>query len=503
MSPLTKALLLSWDLRLEILVPLVVLGALHFVGWLRLRARSRGRFANGWRLGSYTAGLLVLALALLSPLEVISAQLFSIHMVQHLLLVMIAPPLLLLANPLPTFLWAFPSGLRIAFASTLRQGRILPRMCRKTTGPGIAWLLYLLFFFGWHDGNAYSLALRSEALHSLEHISFLGAALLFWWHVTGVGPRIHAKLALWMRAGYVLAMIPPNMLLGVALSFAKSPVYPYYETVPRLYGLSVMDDQIWGGLIMWIPGSMMYVMAALVLLARLFMGAEQETQARYSKSDQDLQKNSRRLGLNPVTSFDPEKPDRKSVSSRTVSVCLLLIVHCVLLPGRILAHGGVGFQHINNEPAGPYRVYIWSDPEPPQVGEYHVAVALTENIEGDATGLAGGPVLDADVTVEMVHQENGTTLIEKATHDDALNKLFYQASFAPATRGIWDVQVRIVALDGQVAVGFEDEILPKPFPWRALLGGLLSVVLLVGAFVLYWKTQPQDAPQPVQGEGVG
>ena len=287
MNPLTRALLLSWDLRLEILAPLAVLGALHYFGWLRLRQRSDGRFANRRRLASYTAGILVLALALLSPIDVVSAQLFSMHMVQHLLLVMVAPPLLLLANPFPTFLWALPDRLRAAVAAAFRgiavgsdSGGILVRIGRKVTAPGSAWLLYLLIFFAWHDGSAYSLALRFESVHGLEHFSFLSAAMLFWWHVIGAAPRLHAKPAPWMRVGYVLAMIPPNMLLGVALAFAEAPIYPYYETVPRLYGLSVMDDQIWGGLIMWIPGSMMYVIAALALLARLLMGAEKQARTR-------------------------------------------------------------------------------------------------------------------------------------------------------------------------------------------------------------------------------
>ena len=288
MNPLTRALLLSWDPRLGVLLPLLLLATLHTVGWLRLRRRSDGRFANWWRLISYTGGIFALALALLSPLDVLSAQLFSVHMVQHLLLMMVAVPLLLLANPFPTFLWALPDRLRPVAAGACR--RILrwltadspaSRLVRKVTGarrrlgPLRADLL-----FAWHDGNAYSLALRLESVHRLEHLTFLGAALLFWWHVIGAAPRIHPKPAQWMRVGYVLAMIPPNMLLGVALSFAETPIYPYYETVPRLFGLSVMDDQVWGGLIMWIPGSMMYVIAALALLARLLTNAEQRTRAR-------------------------------------------------------------------------------------------------------------------------------------------------------------------------------------------------------------------------------
>ena len=287
MNPLTRALLLSWDSRPEILLPLLLLATLHFVGWLRLRRRSDGRFANWWRLVSYTGGVFVLVLALLSPLDVLSAQLFSVHMVQHLLLMMVAVPLLLLANPFPTFLWALPDRLRPGAAGACRrilrwlsEDRPASRALRKITAPGTAWVLYVLTFFAWHDGNAYSLALRLESVHRFEHLTFLGAALLFWWHVTGAAPRIHPKPAQWMRVGYVLAMIPPNMLLGVALSFAETPIYPYYETVPRLFGLSVLDDQVWGGLIMWIPGSMMYVIAALALLARLLTSAEQQKHVR-------------------------------------------------------------------------------------------------------------------------------------------------------------------------------------------------------------------------------
>lgn len=278
MSPLTKALLLSWDFRLELLLPLAVMGALYFWGWRKLRRRSRGRFANRWRLASYWAGILALLLALISPLDVLSAQLFSIHMVQHLLLMMIAPPLLLLANPFPTILWALPPKPRRRIAGAFRQPALLARILRKTTGPGVSWVLYVLLFFGWHDSNAYSQALRLEFIHLLEHASFFGGAMLFWWHVTAASPRIHPKPSLWLRAGFVLAMVPPNMLLGVALSFAETPIYPYYASLPRLYGLSVMDDQTWGGLIMWIPGSMMYVMAALVLVARLLINAENSTE---------------------------------------------------------------------------------------------------------------------------------------------------------------------------------------------------------------------------------
>ncbi len=194
-----------------------------------------------------------------------------------------------------------------------------------------------------------------------------------------------------------------------------------------------------------------------------------------------------------------------------LTISTLALLFTAVSPSRLLAHAGVGIQHLNNVLAGPYRVFVWSDPEPPTVGEYHVTVALTENIEGDATGLAGAPILDAFVTVEIIHAASGVTLTARATHDDALNKLFYEASFEPEKRGDWSVQVRIAPgacapgergdggsqaadCDNVQVVGYADEILPKAFPWRALFGGLLSILLFLGAALLYWKTQPPAAP---------
>ncbi len=213
---------------------------------------------------------------------------------------------------------------------------------------------------------------------------------------------------------------------------------------------------------------------------------------------------------------------RKSQHTIHTRLLALLLLTGLLLPSPLLAHGGVGLQHLNNVPAGPYRVYAWSDPEPPQVGEYHVTIALTENIEGDATGLAGGPVLDAYIVVELVHQESGATLSAQATHDDALNKLFYEASFEPEQKGSWAIQVRIASpgcgpasgaaqqpassdspCEPPQVVSFQDEILPKAFPWQAVLGGLLSLLLMAGAVLLYWMTRPPapaESPAPSDGQ---
>lgn len=290
MDPVTKALLLSWDVRFEILLPLTVLGALQFVGWRRLRRRGAQRFANGWRLASYWTGLLLLIVALLSPIDVLSGQLFFMHMIQHLLLVMVVPPLLWLSGPFATGLWALPRPWRIQVGEWFQREGAIRQVLRMTTRPGLSWLLFVAVLFGWHDPAAYSMAQGDGLIHDLEHISFFGTAMLFWWRVVGAGPHIHGKNSLLSRIGYVLAVVPPNMFLGVAISLSESPIYTYYLSVPRLYGISVMDDQTMAGLIMWIPGSMMYIIAALVLVARLFSDADRRNTDRQNNGERALRR---------------------------------------------------------------------------------------------------------------------------------------------------------------------------------------------------------------------
>jgi putative membrane protein len=266
MDSLTKAVLLSWDLRIEVIGLLLTLGALHFIGWRNLRRRGRTRFANGWRLASYFVGLFVLGISILSPIDVLSSQLFLMHMVQHLLMMMAAAPLLMLANPFPTFLWALPRDLRTRVGRWFLPGHPLYRTLEKILRPGVTWLVFVTVYLGWHDPELYNLALRNAFVHDLEHITFFGVAILFWWRITSAGPQIGKRLPAMMRAAYAVTLVPVNMLAGVAITFSESPIYTHYTMVPRLYGISVMDDQTWAGLIMWIPGSMMYILAAIFLI---------------------------------------------------------------------------------------------------------------------------------------------------------------------------------------------------------------------------------------------
>ncbi len=267
MNPTLSVLLLSWAWRPEIMLTLGLAAALHVAGRWRLKRRGSTSLVSPWRTASYLAGLAFVWIALLSPIDVLSGQFFFMHMIQHLLLVMIAPPLLWLARPMPVAMWGLPRGLRREVGRWLHADSPLRQAVRAVTPPGLVWLYFVAVLVGWHEPQLYNLTLESDLVHDLEHLSFFVTALLFWWHVVGAAPRFHEKLSPGVRIGYALAAVPPNALTGVALSFATEPLYPHYTTVPRLWGISVMEDQMLGGVIMWIPGSMMYIVAALVLIA--------------------------------------------------------------------------------------------------------------------------------------------------------------------------------------------------------------------------------------------
>ncbi len=282
MDPVLRAVLSSWNWRPEVIISLLLAALLYLRGWWRLRRLARPRprkpgqpwpLSARWRPISYLTGLFLIGLALLSPIEVLSGQLFFMHMIQHLLLIMLAPPLLLIANPLAVVLWGLPDGARrkagAGVSGLLHRRSGFRRFLHNLAAPGVLWLVWVITLVGWHDPNMYNWALRNEFAHDLEHLSFFLVSLASWWRITAAGPHVGKPLGLSGRAILVLAIIPPTMLTGVVISFATNPIYTYYLDVPRLWNISVMMDQQIGGVLMWIPGSMMYLIAGLILIAQL------------------------------------------------------------------------------------------------------------------------------------------------------------------------------------------------------------------------------------------
>ncbi len=267
MDPTLRAFLGSWKARPDVLIVLGMLGAAYLSGWLRLRRRGAPA-APAWGPAAYLSGLTIIGLALLSPIDAFASSLFIMHMIQHELLVMAAPPLLLLANPLAAVLWALPPGTRHWLGGWLVRGSPLRRMWRLITLIPVAWLLYVGTLWGWHYPSAYEASLGNDRVHDAQHLSFFLTAVLFWWPIINPAPRLHGHIPYAFRIPYLLAAIAQNTGLAFVITMTERVLYPHYAAVPRLWGITALDDQAVGGAIMWVVNGMMYVAAIVILVAR-------------------------------------------------------------------------------------------------------------------------------------------------------------------------------------------------------------------------------------------
>jgi cytochrome c oxidase assembly factor CtaG len=200
----------------------------------------------------------VLALALFSPVDAVGGELFAVHMVQHELLMLIAAPLLVLGRPLLVAGCAFPRR----FA---RAARRLSRQAEWMSRGLAAWTIHAVALWVWHAPVLFDAAVQSETVHALQHLSFLGAAMLFWHSLVRSGRQPRA-------AGLGVASLFTTALhtsaLGALLTFAASPWYSPYAATTGTWGLSPLEDQQLGGLVMWVPGGLVYAVAGLALFAR-------------------------------------------------------------------------------------------------------------------------------------------------------------------------------------------------------------------------------------------
>jgi putative membrane protein len=256
----------AWNLEPWLLTSLLLAAALYAAGVACLwRQAGAGRGILRWRVAAFAAGWASLGAALVSPLDALGSQLFSAHMVQHELLMVVAAPLLVLGRPLAAWTWALAPGARRAVGHATHWPG-LAWGWQQLTQPLHAWALHALALWLWHLPLLFDAALRSEGLHVLQHASFLATALLFWWAVLGGDPRARAS-------GFALAYLFTTMMhtaaLGALLTLSPRAWYAGYAASASALGLDPLQDQQLGGLVMWVPGGVAYLAAALVLVARV------------------------------------------------------------------------------------------------------------------------------------------------------------------------------------------------------------------------------------------
>jgi putative membrane protein len=256
--------LLRWSWRPEVVFVCLLAGALYVIGWRRLSSR-RHHPLPGWCLASVFGALTCLVFALLSPLALLSEVLFAAHMLQHMLL-LLAAPAILLADPLPIMLWALPRTIRCQISRLLAPGAVLRRVWWAFTWMPAAWLTYAITLWVWHLPVPYVSALENAYLHDLEHLAFFAASLVFWWPVINPAPHIRRAPSHPLRLVYLVLAGFQKTGLALFLMLSSRVLYPFYAGMPRLLELSPLEDQVWGGIIMWGIGGAIDMTVVLVLL---------------------------------------------------------------------------------------------------------------------------------------------------------------------------------------------------------------------------------------------
>jgi cytochrome c oxidase assembly factor CtaG len=253
------------------LVLVIALAVLYWLGKRRTMTPAGREREHRLRNVCFHASLVVLAIALSSPLDALSEKLFWAHMVQHVLLLVLVPPLMVLARPWVRLWRALPLATRRSLGRSLALGeRMAPvRLTLRTLGAPIpSFLLFSTVLLAWHLPAMFDATLRSEALHALEHTLFFGTALMFWKQVID-SPPLHAPLGSPQRVGYVVGAMVVSWALAVVLAIAPHPLYAHYaHEVARPGGISAMADQQIAAGVMWVPGSISFVIVIFVYVHR-------------------------------------------------------------------------------------------------------------------------------------------------------------------------------------------------------------------------------------------
>jgi cytochrome c oxidase assembly factor CtaG len=255
----------AWSFESTVLVPLAVVGIAYGRAVVGARREGGRRAIRPSMVACFAAGWLALAAALVSPVDRLGETLFAAHMVQHLLLILVAAPLLVVGAPPSIWLWMFRARRRRVIGAWLARSRGFRAIERTVANPGFVMVAHVAALWFWHFPRPYRAALEHPALHAAEHLSFVGTAMLFWWMVLkpmgrrslGFGPSI-------LAVGVVLCA---GGALGALLMFS-SPWYSVHAAGEAAWGITALEDQQLAGLLMWIPAGAVYVGAAAALFAK-------------------------------------------------------------------------------------------------------------------------------------------------------------------------------------------------------------------------------------------
>ena len=264
---------------------------IYLLGW-RVAHRTRPRELPPWRAVSFVAGIAALWIALASPIDALDDFLLTAHMIQHFILMSVAPPLIVLGAPTVPLLRGLPRPLR-ALLRPMFRARWFHRAGTFLVHPMVAWLVMNIAYLGWHVPAAFELTFRSESIHQLEHACFFFTSVGFWWVVLAPWPA-RRTWPLWTVIPYLLSADVLNTVLSASLVFSGRVLYPSYLHAERISSLTPLHDQIAAGAEMWVLNSIVFLLPVVVLTVRFL--SPRSLQARTGSHDR---RNFQRVDLAP------------------------------------------------------------------------------------------------------------------------------------------------------------------------------------------------------------
>lgn len=264
--PVLADLLRAWSLPWVPLVSLSVALVLYLRGW-KLARVTRGRELPDWRAACFVAGLISLWVALASPIEALDDYLLAAHMMQHFILMSIAPPLIALGAPVVPILRGVPRVLIRRWLQPVFRAGWLRAVGNTITHPVFAWIAMNVAYLGWHVPAAFEQTFRSEWIHDCEHGCFFATSLGFWWVVLAPWPA-RVRWRRWAMIPYLLSADILNTVLSATLAFSGRVLYPSYAAAPRICFLTPLKDQVAAGAEMWVLNSLVFLIPAVAIAAK-------------------------------------------------------------------------------------------------------------------------------------------------------------------------------------------------------------------------------------------
>ncbi len=498
MPPVSQAVLLSWSVPPAATFALVLTALVYLRGWLLMR-QAGVPFVPLWRAVSFLLGLLSLWVALASPLDTFSGFVLTAHMLQHMMLMMLAPPLILLGAPVVPLVRGLPVFAAREFAGPFLNWRVANRVGHALTHPIVALLLMGTVMFAWHTPRLYELALASSSWHQVEHACFFLASLVFWWPVIQPWPS-RARWPRWAVVPYLLVADLENTALAAILVFSDRLLYPSYAAVPRLFGFSALHDQAAAGAVMWVMGSLAFVLPAIAIAVQCLQsdrGLQQATAARQRQPS----------SLDSLLAMSQRLPFagrflRRRLSARRVEAISFLLLFAVT--GLCLAHLASSSSDDDDQvlrsrqQSGPFAVSIFAPAGDLEAGPSDFSVLVQNRTSQEV-------LQDATVALRAQQSGNGrNTQWVRASTEDSENKLLPSASLNLPDNGDWTLDIAVERAGEKAGFSLPVHVV-KPatgwsFPWSYAVLLAFSAILLFIYLRRHGSARTPLLPHPVAGD---